>query len=123
MDIEVDVSHLDEIQHVNNVQYLQWVQEVSKRHWESEAKPEWLNHYFWVALSHHLEYRKPAFLKDQLKVMTHVHEFSGVKSHRLVRIMNVQTDQLLVQSSSWWCMINRANNKPVRLPQEVIELF
>lgn len=122
-DIQVRPEHLDEMQHVNNVQYLHWIQDVAKLHWEREAKSEWLEKYAWVALSHHIEYKKPAFENDDLLAMTHVHEFSGPKSHRLVRIKNVKTEDLLVQSSSWWCMIDRSSGRPVRVPNEMIHLF
>ena len=30
----VEHHHLDELQHVNNVQYLQWVQDISGAHWQ-----------------------------------------------------------------------------------------
>ena len=30
--IEVTEAHLDELQHVNNVQYLQWVQDIASAH-------------------------------------------------------------------------------------------
>ncbi len=123
MSLSVTEDHLDEMNHVNNVQYLQWIQDVAKGHWEQEAKSEWLEQYAWVALSHHIEYKKAAFRGDQLKAMTHVHEFSGPKSHRLVRIINSDTNDLLVQSSSWWCMIDRKSNKPIRVPEEMANKF
>ena len=33
--IRVTAAHLDELQHVNNVQYLQWVQDIAGAHWQS----------------------------------------------------------------------------------------
>jgi acyl-CoA thioester hydrolase len=30
----VSKEHLDDLNHVNNVQYLSWAQEIAKAHWE-----------------------------------------------------------------------------------------
>ena len=111
------------MQHVNNVRYLQWVQDVSEAHWTQAAKPEWLEQYKWVAINHFIEYKKPAFLGDQIQIKTHVHEHTGVKSNRLVRMFNITTGDLLMQSSSWWCMIDAKSLKPTRIPKEITETF
>ena len=36
----VEKKHLDEQNHVNNVQYVQWVQDVARAHWEARATKE-----------------------------------------------------------------------------------
>jgi len=64
---EVTAADLDAMQHVNNVRYLQWVQDVSEAAWTQTAKPEWLEQYKWVAINHFIEYKKPAFLGDQIQ--------------------------------------------------------
>lgn len=116
-------EHLDEMNHVNNVQYLKWIQDIAKAHWDEEATTTWLEQYAWVALSHFIEYKKPAFLSNQLLIQTHVHEFSGPKCNRLVRIHNNQTKDLLVQSSTWWCMLDKSSGKPVRVLPEMVLAF
>jgi len=123
MELVVQPQHLDEMNHVNNVQYLQWVQDVAKAHWQSAAMTHWLEEYAWVALNHFIEYKKPAFLNDQLILKTHVHEFTGVKSVRLVRIFKKETDELLVQAKTEWCMVRRDNLRPVRVPTEISAPF
>ncbi|WP_420387173.1 acyl-CoA thioesterase [Roseivirga sp.] len=123
MEIQVEQQHLDEMNHVNNVQYLQWVQDVAKAHWEHLAMTNWLETYAWVALNHFIEYKKPAFLGERLILRTHVHEFNGVKSIRLVRIFKKETEELLVQAKTEWCMIRRDNLRPVRVPSEIVEPF
>ncbi len=116
-------EHLDEMNHVNNVQYLQWVQDIAKAHWEKRAKPEWLESYAWVALNHHIEYKKPAFLGDELLIQTQVKEFSWVKSHRLVRIKNAETEEVLTQASTTWCMLDRKTMRPTRINPEMSDYF
>lgn len=119
----VQSEHLDEMIHVNNVQYLQWVQDIAKAHWENRAKAEWLEKYAWVALSHHIEYKKPTVQGDEILLQTHVKEFTGVKSHRLVRIRNAKTGDLLTQASTVWCMLDRVTMRPTRVVKEMSEYF
>lgn len=117
-------SDLDSMEHVNNVRYLQWVQDISEAHWVQVAqKRGWLEKYKWVALNHFIEYKKPAFLNDSIVIKTHVNEHSGVKSNRLVRIFHESTGILLAQSSSWWCMIDACSHKPLRIPPEITSAF
>jgi acyl-CoA thioester hydrolase len=120
---EVTATDLDAMQHVNNVRYVQWVQDISEAHWTHAAKPIWLEQYKWVAINHFIEYKKPAFLGDQIQIKTHVNQHTGVKSNRLVRAFNATTGELLMQSSSWWCMIDATTLKPTRIPKEVVEVF
>ncbi len=123
LDVVVKQKHLDEMNHVNNVQYLQWVQDVAKAHWESQALPEWLEKYAWFALNHFIEYKKPAFLSESLRLTTHVHEFTGVKSVRLVRIFNTKNNDLIVQAKTEWCMIDKKTLRPVRVPEDIVSPF
>ncbi|OEK04327.1 acyl-CoA thioesterase [Roseivirga misakiensis] len=119
----VKAEHLDELNHVNNVQYLQWVQDVAKGHWEKAAKEEWLENFVWVVLNHFIEYKKPAYLGDKLLIQTHINEFQGPKSNRFVRITNEETQELLVQASTWWCMLHADSLRPARITSDMIDYY
>ena len=119
MTIKVIADHLDENDHVNNVQYLQWVQDVAKAHWEEQAESSWLRDYVWVAINHFIEYKKPAFLNDELLIRTHIDSFKGVKSNRIVEIYNKSKEQLLCQCKTVWCMLDRETGRPTRTTKEM----
>ena len=121
--LKVTEGDLDAMQHVNNVRYLQWVQDVAEAHWKKVAQPEWLENYAWVVLNHFIEYKKPALLGDEVKITTHVHENTGPKSNRLVRIHNAKTEQLLVQASTWWCLLDAKTGRPLRVTDELVRAF
>lgn len=121
--IQVQTSDLDENDHVNNVQYLQWVQDIAKAHWEHEAKKEWIDQYVWVALSHHIEYKKPAFLDDELILRTFIDSFDGVKSHRIVEIRKSENEDLICKCKTIWVMLDRGSNRPTRCPKDMVEAF
>jgi len=103
-EIEVLEDHLDELNHVNNVVYLQWVQEVARAHWSSMVSPDTLHDYFWVVRTHHLEYKKQAFLGDKIEAKTYVISFKGPLSERAVDFY--RNGELLVKARSHWCMIS-----------------
>ncbi|MFY0594405.1 acyl-CoA thioesterase [Roseivirga sp.] len=116
-------EHLDDLNHVNNVQYLQWVQDIAKGHWEKAAKKEWLVDFVWVVLNHFIEYKKPALLGDKLLIQTHVNEFKGPKSNRFVRITNEDTNELVVQASTWWCMLDAKSFRPARITASMLDHY
>ena len=53
----VEASHIDELNHVNNVVYLQWIQDISNLHWTQLKK--WVDTaaYAWVVIRHEIDYR------------------------------------------------------------------
>ena len=123
MSLVVQPDDLDAMNHVNNVRYLQWVQDVAEAHWEEVGTPEMLEKYAWVVINHFIEYKKPAVLGDEIILSTHVHENSGPKSNRLVRIHRASDNQLLCQASTWWCLLDKTTMRPTRVTQELIDAF
>ena len=121
--ITVTKSDLDDLNHVNNVRYVQWVQDVAELHWTSKATAHILNTYFWVMLSHHIQYKGQAFLNDNLVLKTFVTKSEGVTSTRMVEIYNKTTGKLLTTSETNWCFMSKDSKRPTRITQEVIDLF
>lgn len=118
---EVGPEHLDQLNHVNNIVYLQWVQEISEEHWRKRTSDEIQNNYIWMVLEHHIWYKKQALLGDKLTVETHVHEMTGVRSVRHVKIY--RDEELLVETHSHWCMLDAETFRPKRVPEAIKELF
>ena len=86
-ELTVTPNHLDELQHVNNVQYLQWVQDIAGAHWKYLIENQTEEFGLWVVRSHHIEYKKQAKLGDTLRVVTHVELTEGFLSERRVRFL------------------------------------
>lgn len=119
--ITVTPDDLDELNHVNNVRYVQWVQDVAKQHWQEGASKAVLNHYFWVMLSHFIEYKNPALLGNTLKLKTYVKSYKGATSIRIVEISNETV--LVARSETTWCLMNTQTNRPARITKEITDLF
>jgi len=121
--IRVTQDDLDELNHVNNVRYVQWVNDVAKEHWEQKAATEMLKNYIWVVIKHCIEYKNAAFLNDVIKLKTYVIMSKGVTSTRVVEFYNNTTQKLLAKSEINFCLINVLNNRPARIPQDISNLF
>ena len=80
----VTKEHIDDLNHVNNVHYVQWVQDIAKAHWQSKASVELQTKYSWFLLSHFIEYKGAAFLNDIIKLKTYIAKAEGVKYTRIV---------------------------------------
>lgn len=121
--IVVSQEDLDNLHHVNNVRYVQWVQDIAEQHWKSKVTSSILDTYFWVLMKHTIEYKQEAILGDVLKLVTYVRETTGVTSTRMVEIYDKNTDKLLVSSETVWCFLNAETKRPARITQEVFDLF
>lgn len=119
----VTADDLDELEHVNNVRYVQWIQDIAKSHWEKRATPEMKESYFWVVVRHEIDYKRQALLNDELLLQTYVGEQTHVTSNRYVNILNKVTGKLLVQAKSTWCLMDTETKKPVKISEEMLRVF
>ncbi len=71
--------------------------------------------------THHVEYKKQAFLNDELLIKTFVEGYRGPFSERVVKIY--KGEDLLVEVKSNWCLIERSTQKLKRVPEEIQHLF
>ena len=48
-------EHIDELGHVNNAVWVQWIQQVAVAHWEAIAPAEHKDAYYWVIVRHEID--------------------------------------------------------------------
>ena len=58
-------EHIDELGHVNNAVWVQWIQQVAVAHWEAVADPAHKDAYFWVVVRHEIDYLRAAHEGDR----------------------------------------------------------
>ena len=122
-DISVTSSAIDQMGHVNNVQYLQWVQDIAEAHWTSRSSSDELEKYAWVALEHHIKYHAPGFVDETITLQTWVEKFEGVKSIRHTKIYRKKDDKILVTAVTHWCLLAMPKGRPLRVPIEILDKF
>ena len=121
--IRVTQKDLDTLNHVNNVRYLEWVQEISSAHWEQAVVNLIAKDYLWVVRNHNITYHQSAVFNDEIKISTRILEWKGPLSIRFVEIKNNKSQQLLVSATTEWCLLSPKTWKPVRVPEHIKKLF
>ena len=115
----------DENGHVNNVHYVQWMQDMAVRHYEQMGgrEPTQAIGATWVVRSHQVEYFTPAFAGDEVKVRTWVVNMRRVRSLRRYEFIRKSDGKLLVKGQTDWVFVNAETGIPLRVPQEIVTLF
>ena len=116
-------EHIDELGHVNNAVWVQWIQEVALDHWYSIATPAHQDAYFWVVVRHEIDYLRPAFAGETLTGRTWVGE--APKGARFDRHMEFtgEDGKVRVRAVTQWAIIDKAAGRPIRVPPEVVAPF
>lgn len=116
--VEADI---DTLNHVNNIAYLKWVQDISVAHWYQIASPSITDTYYWVIVRHEIDYRQSAYLNDEITAVTWVGESEGVKSDRFVHFYS--RDKLITRAKTSWCLMDKKTHRPVRITDEILEIL
>ncbi len=122
-EITVTSKDIDELHHVNNVVYVQWVQDVAKAHWEKIAPAEVQAKYIWMVLRHEVDYRGQAVEGDVLMAKTWVAWSEGVKSERHVEILRLETGKILAKAKTLWCLLDAHTKRPRRIESDITAVF
>ena len=120
---EVLSNHLDDLKHVNNIQYLNWIQEISKKHWNKLITRKKFEFQIWIVRSHNIVYKKQAKLGDQLLLETYVKECKNYTSERIVNVLQKKNLEVIAQCNTTWCYVNKVSNNIERIPKEVVDLL
>ncbi|WP_337041680.1 acyl-CoA thioesterase [Emticicia sp. 17c] len=119
--IRVVAADIDDLNHVNNIVYLRYVQEAAGSHWFTVVPAELSSQIIWVVRRHEIDYLKPAFLGDDLIVKTWVDNFTGVTSDRHCEIL--RGDELLARSRTLWVSLDAKTFRPKRVGENIAGLF
>ena len=119
--LKVAVEDIDAQNHVNNVAYVKWIQDVAVAHWLSATSEETREKLTWIVTRHEIDYKKPAFENEEITVTTWVGEPRRVSWERFTEI--TRGESLLVKARSVWCLIDRETLKPSRITSKMQDLF
>ena len=116
----------DENGHVNNVAYVQWMQDVATMHSDAQGCTRELYQRLdssWIARSHHIEYLRPAFAGDEIEIQTWVCNLKRASSLRRYRFLNAAKQTVLAQAETDWVYVNSTTGRPRKIDTEVCEAF
>ena len=121
--IRVQLCDLDELEHVNNVKYVGWVQDIALEHWNEKAPLEMRKAWVWVMTKHCIEYRKASFLGNNISIKTYLKSSNGAIATRIVAFYNENDTKASVTSTTSWCLLDASTFKPKRIPENVSAVF
>ena len=118
----VGPQDIDELHHVNNVVFLQWIMDIAQEHWRILSTDALRQSVSWVVLRHEIDYHRSARLHDQIIISTWVGETSGVRSIRHVEILDQQRRKI-VSAKTAYCCIDTVSFRPMRISEEIMALL
>lgn len=116
-------EHIDELGHVNNAVWVQWIQDIATAHWDAAARAEDHTAYFWVVTRHEIDYRGNIAEGEIAHGSTWIPDAPrGAQSVRHVKFTD-EAGKALVAAQTTWAMLDRATQRLVRVRPEVLAPF
>lgn len=120
----IPAAVIDENGHVNNVAYVQWMQDIAVEHYASiggvaAQGPKAT----WVVREHRIEYFLPAFEGEEIEIKTWVENIRRVRSLRKYEFTRISDGKILVKGETDWVFVDAATGRPLAIPVEVSQVF
>ncbi|RJP18223.1 MAG: acyl-CoA thioesterase [Candidatus Omnitrophota bacterium] len=124
-DIIVTKEFVDGNRHVNNVVYVQWMQDAAVRHSRDAGCAQATKEAgaIWVARSHWIKYIRPTFKNDLITVLTWVSDIRKVGSLRKYRFVRVSDQTILAEGETDWAFVDAKTGRPRVIPKNIANAF
>lgn len=124
-DLKVPKEAIDENGHVNNVEYLRWMQDAAVLHSEISGCTQASRAIgaTWVVRTHRIEYFRPAFEGDDISVLTWVSNFRRVQSVRKYKIVRITDNVVLSEGETNWVYVDAQTGTLRSIPKNVMASF
>jgi acyl-CoA thioester hydrolase len=117
-------ASIDENGHVNNVAYVQWMQDIAVEHYSSiggvEAQGQDAT---WVVREHRIEYLLPAYAGEEIEIRTWVENIRRVRSLRKYEFVRKSDHKVLVKGETDWVFVDTKTGRPLPIPEKVSQVF
>jgi len=124
--ITVPSESIDVLGHVNNQEYVRWMQEAATGHSIAQGWP--LARYVargqgWFVRRHTVEYLRPAFAGDALALYTWVASFERSSSPRRYLFHRAADRAVVARAETLWVFVDFRTGAPVRIPADLRSAF
>jgi acyl-CoA thioester hydrolase len=125
LEIIVPGEVVDGNRHVNNVAYVQWMQDAALQHSAATGCTRMTESIgaTWVARMHRIEYLSPAFAGEAITVLTWVADFRKVRSLRRYKFIRAADQKVLAEGETDWVLVDASSGRPRAIPAELANLF
>ena len=122
-DYTAGAEHIDELGHVNNAEWVRWIQDIAVAHWNAVAPDEHRETYIWVVSRHEIDYRGNIKSGETAHGRTRVSgEPRGARFDREVQFVDGE-GKVLVSALTRWAMLDRETMRPARITSEIAAPF
>jgi acyl-CoA thioester hydrolase len=120
--LRVTPDTIDANRHVNNLTYMQWMQDIATEH--SAAQGWDMARYFeagvtWVVRSHFIEYLRPAFEGELLVGHTWISDVLKRRSTRRYAFVREGDGAIVARAETLWVFVEFASGRPTDIPDLV----
>ena len=123
MTFTANSAHIDELGHVNNTVWVQWIQKIATAHWKAVAAPEHVAVYVWVVTRHEIDYRANIGLGESVTAETSIlGPPRGAQFDRCV-VFRDEGGKAIVTARSTWALLDRASGRLCRVRPEIAAPF
>lgn len=124
MIFRVGPADIDELGHLNNVRYVQWVQDVAVAH-SASIGLDWAAYEamrgVFVLRRHEADYLRSVLEGTTLRARTWLANKRGVQVDRHIEFFDA--DSIVFKSLTRWVYIDLNTQRPARIPHAVFEAF
>ena len=124
--IAIEQDSINVHQHVNNQEYLRWMQEIAIEHSTAQGWP--MDRYLdsgasWYVKSHFIDYQFPAVLGDTLLACTWVADMTARRSKRCTLFLRERDRQQIVRAETQWIFVSLSSGRPQAIPADLHSAF
>lgn len=123
--IPITLAYIDDNNHVNNVNYLQWMQDIGFEHINHNVPSSFYesNPITWFVKEHTIEYKLPCVLGDEILIRTWIASAKRVYATREYEFVRVADGKVVAQAKSIFVCMHQTKLKPVSISKEFTKYF
>ena len=124
--VDVAAAHIDLMRHVNNVHYLQWLEDVA---WDHSIALGMAPHDYtrlghgMVVRRHELDYVAPALLDDRVLLATWIVGLDRLSLHRRYQFVRASDGATLFRGATHFVCVEIASGKVRRMPAQFTHTY
>ena len=124
-EFEVPAGAIDANGHMNNVEFVRWMQDAAVAHADARGLTGATREAgaTWVVRSHRIDYLRPAMAADRIKVMTWVADFRRAFSLRRYRFVRATDGTVLAKGETDWVFVDEKTGRPKSVPEALKGMF
>ena len=122
----VPAEAIDENKHVNNVVYVQWMQDAAVLHSNAQGCTREAYERLrgtWVVRTHKIDYLRPTFAGDRIQMLTWISNLRRSSSLRKYKFLRESDQAVLAQAETDWVYVNMETGRPCAIHDEVKDAF